>query len=72
MPWRAGVSPNSELYEVYVDGRREPTAFEASISQGWARFYVLDEDGENVALDGLGRERVCVVWGRVEIRKVNR
>ena len=71
MSWRAGKSPNSELYEVWVNGLREPTAFEADISRGWARCYVLDAEG-NVARDGLGYAQSRLTHGRVEIRKVNK
>jgi hypothetical protein len=71
MPWRAGVSRNSELYEVYVNGVREATAFEADISRGWALCYVLNAEG-NVDIDVFGVRKTVLKTGRVEIRKVNR
>ena len=71
MPWRAGISRNSEWYEVYVDGERQPTAFEADISKGWARCYILDDAG-NVKVDSLGQPWTRLLNGRVEIRKVNK
>jgi hypothetical protein len=71
MPWRAGVSRNSELYEVWLNGLREATAFEADISKGWVRCYVLDGDG-NVAIDAFGFRKTVFKPGRVEIRKVNK
>lgn len=71
MPWSAGKSNDSHLYEVFVDGKRQPLCIRADISKGWADSYKTDDAG-NIEYDGLfGRAKVVRRWGAIEIRRCN-
>ena len=67
--WEAGVTPGSELDEVYLDGKRVDLAIKANSDQGWVLVYREDHRGDIVQC--MGRVDTLLLYGRVEIRRCN-
>jgi hypothetical protein len=71
MTWSAGYSRNSHLYEVYLNGVREPLARKADVEWGWIERMRTDRDGNIVQDAATGRPILDRIHGEVELRKCN-
>lgn len=73
MPWRAGHSNSSELYEVWRNGVREPLAVLADVELGFIDRYRTDAAGQ-ILYDVLRPDRPLTerLYGEIELRKCNK
>jgi hypothetical protein len=71
MLWIAGETKDSHLDEVYRDGVREPLAVRANAAQGYVTRYATDPVSQEVLRNGRGEPETELVFGDVEIRRVN-
>jgi hypothetical protein len=72
MRWTAGRSRNSHLYEVWLDGQRQPLAIAADIHLGYVERYRTDAAGE-ILRNPLAPHRSAteILYGAVELRRCN-
>lgn len=68
--FEAGVTPGSELLEVWLDGARLPGCVKAHRGQSWATCYRTAPDGR-VLLDYTGAPLEDFRYGAVEFRCCN-
>ena len=67
--WSAATTPGSWMDEVYLNGDRLDLCIKCNAAQGWALIYVEDEKG-NIVRE-LGIAQTTLVYGNVEVRRVN-
>ena len=67
MTWSTGHSRNSEEYEVFRNGEREPLAVRANTTLGWVERYRTDVHGQILRSTATGRAITEQVYGDVEL-----
>jgi hypothetical protein len=70
-PWIAGETLDSHLYEVRLDGERQPLAVRAHPGQGWVSVYRTNDAGD-ILHDHRGQAATELLYGRVELVLANR